>query len=516
MDFPANFPLFSIILSLLAAVVCIFLRGKAARNFTLALRGVCLLLSLGTLIYLLTEKDGGAVTYMMGHFPAPWGNEIRFGPLETLLATVFDGVIFLSLLGGWRYVERDVAEGKRGSYCLLFHLIGAAMLAMIYTNDLFTGYVFLEILTLSACGILIVRGIGRTTLAAVRYMIMNLLGSGLFLLGVILTYSVTGNLLMVSIRERVDAFHAAGNDPFPLAVATILMCIGLGLKSGLFPFHFWMPDTYGYATPASSCLLSGVVSKGYIFLLIKILVRVLGEGTPAVVSARHILLLLGLCGILFGSVSAISQKRIDRMIAYSSAAQIGYIYVGIGLGGTLGYTAAIFHILVHTLTKPALFLSAGRLREAAGGAEFRALRGAGRREPLAALVFTGGAFSMVGVPVFAGFFSKILFGRAALAHSGFVAVTVLAVVALSTVLNVVYFFHTVMTLYTPEDAPTSLDGSALLFLLRSRGEQDGSGPTRAERAAFAVSGVALTACNLLLGVLAGVIIPFIERGLAVL
>lgn len=74
---------------------------------------------------------------------------------------------------------------------------------------------FLEILTLSACGILMIRGIGRTTLAAVRYMIMNLLGSGLFLLGVIVTYGITGNLLMVSIRERIDALHAAGADPFP-------------------------------------------------------------------------------------------------------------------------------------------------------------------------------------------------------------------------------------------------------------------------------------------------------------
>lgn len=382
MDFPANFPFFSIIFSLLSAVICIFLKDKKARNFTLFSRFCCLLLSLGTLIYLLSEKGGGSVTFLMGHFPAPWGNEIRFGPAEALLACAFEGVIFLSLLGGWRYVEKDVEESKRGSYCLLFHLVGAALLSMTYTNDLFTGYVFLEILTLSACGILMIRGIGRTTLAAVRYMIMNLLGSGLFLLGVIVTYGITGNLLMVSIRERIDALHAAGADPFPITVATVLMCIGLGLKSGLFPFHFWMPDTYGYATPASSSLLSGVISKGYIVLLMKILWRVLGEGTGAVVSARHILLILGLGGILFGSLSAIAQKRVDRMLAYSSAAQIGYIYVGIGLGGVLGFTAAVYHILVHAFTKPALFLSAGRLKEAAGGAEFRILRGSGRRRPL--------------------------------------------------------------------------------------------------------------------------------------
>lgn len=246
------------------------------------------------------------------------------------------------------------------------------------------------------------------------------------------------------------------------------MCIGLGLKSGLFPFHFWMPDTYGYATPASSSLLSGVISKGYIVLLMKILWRVLGEGTGAVVSARHILLILGLGGILFGSLSAIAQKRVDRMLAYSSAAQIGYIYVGIGLGGVLGFTAAVYHILVHAFTKPALFLSAGRLKEAAGGAEFRILRGSGRRAPFAAVVFTAGSLSMVGIPFFAGFLSKLLIGRAALAHSPAVAVATLLVVALSSILNAVYFFHTVMTVYIPEDAPSSLRDSALLSLLSGK------------------------------------------------
>lgn len=494
MDFFCNFPFFSIILSLLTAVGCIFLRNKAARNLLIG----SYILNIGLSVFTLCKLAGrnSAVTFLMGHFPAPWGNEIRFGILETLCATVFEAVLLLSVVGGWRYIERDVDEKKRNLYCILCSLLGAAMLAMTYTNDLFTGYVFLEILTLTACGILIVRGVGRTTLAAVRYMIFNLVGSGLFLLGVILLYGYTGNLLMESIHTSITALLKSGKDSFPLLAATTLICIGLGIKSGLCPFHYWMPDTYGYATPASGAILSGVVSKGYIFLLIKILWRVIGVHASEVSAARHILLLLGIGGVLLGSVSAIVQTRVDRMIAYSSAAQIGYIYIGIGLGGAVGFTVAIYHVFVHALTKPALFLSAARLQEASrGSAAFRELRSSGFKRRFAGLVFTAGALSMVGIPFFSGFVSKLLIGKAALLHDAPIAAAVLVTLALSTILNVVYYLHTVMTVYTPpmqKEEPKPLAPDPGLWF----------------------SGTLLTLGGLLLGVFAGPILSLLEKGLA--
>lgn len=499
MNFLFNFPFFTIILSLLTAVLCVFFPGRIAKKILVTSFAVNLLLSLIALWSV--KKAGTAVTYLMGHFPAPWGNEIRFGPLETLMAAVFEGVLLLSVAGGWRYIERDVAEGKQNLYCILCSLLGAAMLAMTYTNDLFTGYVFLEILTLTACGILIVRGVGKTTLAAVRYMIFNLVGSGLFLLGVILLYGFSGNLLMESIHDSLTKLLSAGADRFPLLAAVTLICIGLGIKSGLFPFHFWMPDTYGYATPASGSILSGVVSKGYILLLIKVLLRVIGQHQAEVSAARHILLLLGMGGVIFGSVSAILQKRSDRMIAYSSAAQIGYIYLGIGLGSTVGITAALYHILAHALTKPALFLSNAVLAEDAGGCDFKQLRGSGFRRPLAGAVFTAASLSMIGIPFFSGFFSKLLIGMAALSHQPAVSIPVLLTLAVSTVLNVVYYLHTVLTIYTPplpeeKEAVTVKEGRRPL----SRG--------------FAFAGICFTLLSLLLGIFSGSILTLLERGAA--
>jgi multicomponent Na+:H+ antiporter subunit D len=259
---------------------------------------------------------------------------------------------------------------------------------MIWTNDIFTGYVFLEIMTLTSCGLMIVREIGRTTLAAVRYMILNLLGSGLFLLGVVLLYDITGHLLMVPMQENIANMASTSAAMEPVTMSLGILTIGLSIKSGLFPFHFWMPDTYGWSTPTSASILSSIVSKAYIFLLFKIYYRCIGIEIFENLPIRKILFILGILGMIFGSISAIRKSSVNRMVAYSSAAQIGYIYMGIGIGGMMGYTAAMFHILVHAVTKSLLFLTTPRLAEVSGDSLlFKNLQGSAHRAKDAGMVF---------------------------------------------------------------------------------------------------------------------------------
>ena len=270
-----NIPLFTIVLSLFSGVLCFMLKGKAAKRYTVCYEGVLIILVFLVLYYTLRTKS--SFTYVMGEFPAPWGNEIRAGVLEALIALAFLIIMFSSVIGGYRFILTDMDESKVNLYYTLINLMTAALMALVWTNDIFTGYVFLEILTLTSCGILIVREIGRTTLAAVRYMILNLLGSGLFLLGVVLLYDLTGHLLMVPMQQTITEL---ARDPKIVPVLTMaigIITIGLCIKSGLFPFHFWMPDTYGWASPTSAAILSSLVSKAYIFLLIKIYYRVVGS-----------------------------------------------------------------------------------------------------------------------------------------------------------------------------------------------------------------------------------------------
>ena len=294
MDFIANFPLFTIIFSLFSGVLCFLLKGKAAKRYTFVYEILLICMVAAVLCY--TLQNGGEFTYSMGEFSAPWGNEIRAGVLEGVIALLFMVVMFCSISAGHRFIDTDIDESKINLYYAELNLMTAALMSLVWTNDIFSGYVFVEILTLTSCGILIVRELGRTTLAAVRYMILNLLGSGLFLLGVVLLYTMTGHLLMVPMQETIAELV---KDPgvYPtMTMAVGILTIGLSIKSGLFPFHYWMPDTYGWATPASASILSSLVSKAYIFLLFKIYYRAIGISVFEQMPIRNILWYWGSAG----------------------------------------------------------------------------------------------------------------------------------------------------------------------------------------------------------------------------
>lgn len=449
MDFIRNFPALSIVLAMMAAIVSSALKGKWAKwvNFVVIL--VIMGMSACVLVY--TYQLGDSFVYTMGRFGAPWGNELRAGVLEAMMALFFCIIMLLSLLGGRRHFYIDVDPSRHSLYYIMTNLLLSSLLALVYTNDLFTAYVFVEINTISACGLIMVVQNGRTIEAAIRYMIMSLLGSSLFLIGICILYDITGNLLMTNIYEQVIKIVAEGTYTVPLVIAIALLTTGLAIKSALYPFHSWLPDAYGYSTISSSAMLSSLVSKGYIFLVIKIIFRVIGFTNFHDSKIINIIFVFGLIGMIMGSVSAIWENDIMRMIAFSSVAQIGYIYMGFGLGTKEGMIAAIFHIFSHAATKALLFVSAMGLRDVSGGSKrFIDLTGSGYRNILAGVGFTVGALSMVGIPIFSGFVSKLLFGQAAVINQGKMLPT-LIVLAISTVLNAIYFMKTVIRIYTKEE-----------------------------------------------------------------
>lgn len=446
MELWQSIPFACILLPLGSAAMTSALKGRWARNWTIFVLTVVTGLSVAFVA--LMSGFEGSYTYMMGHFPAPWGNELRAGMLEAVTALFFSTIMLLSLLGGLKKVDEHILCDKQSLYYVMLLLLTAALMAQIYTNDLFTAYVFLEIMTIAACSLITARTKGRTLVAATRYMIMNLLGSGLFLLGITMLYDLTGHLLMSSIKEAVAALAQSGEYRLPLTVVVALMSIGLGIKSALFPFHTWVPNAYSYSTPTSAAVLSSLVSKGYIFLLLKIYYQVIGLDVIASTGILDVLFAFALVGMVMGSLSAIRQSDVRRMIAFSSVAQIGYIFMGFGMGTEQGMVAAVFHIFAHAVCKAMLFLAAGGLADASGNSkQFRDLRGSGFRSPIAGVAFTIGALSMVGFPFLGGFTSKMNFAMAAMNAGDVRMILVLAVLVISTWLNTIYFLKTVITLY---------------------------------------------------------------------
>lgn len=493
MDFVQNFPAVSILLCLFAGIISSGLKKKAARSVNIILILIVIVLSACTLFY--TMSTGEAFVYVMGRFPAPWGNEIRAGVLGPLMALFFCVIMLLSLEGGRKKLADEVEEEKTFLYYVLMDLLLASLLALIYTNDLFTAYVFVEINTIAACGLIMIRQNGRTIEAAARYMIMSLLGSGLLLMGICMLYDLTGHLLMSNIREQVIYLYGADEYRIPLLVTIALMSVGLAIKSALFPFHAWLPDAYGYSTVSSAAVLSSLVSKGYILLLIKIIYRVIGFEVFYDSRIIDVLFAFGLMGMIFGSVSAIRENDVRRMIAFSSVAQIGYIYMGIGMGTQAGMTASVFHIISHGATKSLLFVAAIGLTDVSGGSrKLVELTGAAYRNKWAGAAFTVGSLSMVGVPLFSGFISKLLFSQAAV-QNGTKMLPALIVLGISTILNAIYFMKTVIRIYTPVEG----------------GKYEGIQFMKMKR--YCLTLVCFVVLNVILGVFSQPIVDLIEQGL---
>ena len=432
-----------------AILLSVVSRGRISYTVTII---VCAFISVLSAIFLYNIVIADtSFAYTIGKFPAPFGNGIKAGPLQGVLAVVFSAVMALSLLGGKKDVMSDVEPKKLSLYCVMLNMTMASLLVLTYTNDAFTGYVFIEIGTIAACALVMAKDCGATLIATTRYLFMSLLGSGLFLLSLVILYSITGHLLMPQMSEEIARLISTGEYRIPLIAACALLTAGLGIKGAMFPFHRWLPGAHGSATTASSAVLSGLVIKGYIVLLITFYVRVFTIAIYDHIQINVVVFILGLAGMIVGSLYAIKETHVKRLLAYSSVAQIGYVFLGIGIGTELGITAAIFQILAHACTKPLLFICAGKLSASADHKkDLHELRASAFRNRLAGIGFTIGALSMVGIPLLSGFSVKLNLATASL-HSRHLTIMTFVCIALSTVLNALYYIPAVAVIWSGRD-----------------------------------------------------------------
>ena len=443
-----NIPALSILFMMLTGIVSVVPKNrKTAYHLTVL---SLLVLFAANLCLCVSLSGGHSFTYSMGNWGAPWGNELRAGPLEALMAAVFAFTMLMSVLGGRYDAENDILEAKQGLYYIMLDLLMASLLALIYTNDLFTGYVFIEINTITACALVMAKEEGRTIAATVRYLIMSLVGSSLFLMSVALLYGITGHLLMESLAPAIAAIAESGKYLFPLAALSCMMVCGLAIKSALYPFSTWLPDAHGTATTTSSAVLSGLVIKGYIILMVKIFTRCFSLELVNRLGITDILFVLGVLAMIMGSVKAMQETHLKRMIAYSSVAQVGYIFIAVGMGTLGGIAAAFFQIIAHAVTKSLIFICAGGMIDASGHhKQLNELDGAARRAPVAGVGFTVGGLAMVGIPLLGSFTAKVLIAEEA-GGFGWRTTAALIALAVSAVLNALYYLPAIIRLWLPE------------------------------------------------------------------
>jgi multicomponent Na+:H+ antiporter subunit D len=312
---------------------------------------------------------------------------------------------------------------------------------MVLTGDLFNLYVFLEISSLSSYALIAI-GEKRAPYASFRYLIIGTVGGSLYLLGVGFLYTVTGTLNIIDMHAMLP--QVIGHSS--VIAALVLMVIGIGVKAALFPLHGWLPDSYTFAASSSSALIAPIGTKVAAYILLRITLYLFGvELIDHQLPVTTIIGVFAGIGILYGSIMAIAQSELKKMLAYSSVSQIGYIIMGISLANPFGFIGAVLHILNHALMKALLFLVSGSLRLKEGHSLITKFDNSYRKKyPWTMAAFTTAAISMVGLPPLAGFFSKWYLALGTIENSNWM---LLAVILISSLLNAVYFFRILEKVY---------------------------------------------------------------------
>lgn len=450
MTFVQNVPAFSILLLMICGIICLVLPRTYARRLADLAIAVVAVASFVLLGYFL--KGNPEYTYSMGEIGAPFGNELRAGMLEAAAACMFSTITLLSILGGRAHLKTDIGRQKVNLYYISVLFLLCSMLALVYTNDLFTAYVFVEINTITACGIIMSKEDGHTLAASMRYFIMSLVGSGLLLISICILYALTGHLLMSDMQQSIKLLYESNQYRVPLQVAIALLGVGLSLKSALWPFSSWLPGAHSSASASSSAMLSALVLKSFIFLIIKMFYRVIGVDIIRGHAILDLFLIFGVMAMIMGSLNALFERDIKRMLAFSSIGQIGYIFCGIGMGTRAGVCAALIQVVVHACTKAMLFCAAGSLMDVSGGSKkFKDLNGAGRRDMFAGAAFAVGTLSMIGIPFFGGFVTKLSLVEAAIELSGWRNIISVIAIILSTILTAIYYINALVVIYHEEE-----------------------------------------------------------------
>lgn len=399
-------------------------------------------LSVYGFIYVLSY---GTINYYFGGWAPPIGIEYVYDPLSSFVAMVINTVSLLVLIHAFRIVPSDL-QGRETAYYSVVMLLLTGLNGMIITGDLFNLYVFIEISSLSGYALIAV-GEKRAPFAAFRYLIIGTIGASFYLLGIGYLYFMSGTLNMNDLAAILPLI----NDSPTILVSLILIVVGIGIKMAIFPMHGWLPDSYTYAPTTSSSLIAPIGTKVAAYALMRLLFFVFGvEFFSVELPAADLIAAFACGGIIFGSVMAMAQKEMKRMLAYSSIAQIGYIGLGIGLANPFGFIGAVLHLLNHAFMKACLFLVAGNLRTKAGHSNITLMDDSFRKKyPWTMAAFTVAALSMVGLPPLAGFFSKWYLVLGTIESSRWIY---LAVILISSLLNAVYFFRIIEKVYLKSPA----------------------------------------------------------------
>ncbi|MEB3275684.1 MAG: monovalent cation/H+ antiporter subunit D family protein [Cyanobacteriota bacterium] len=446
-----------VVLPLLAVPVCALLPGRRLPGVFATLVAWAVL----ALAMLLMQEvsTAGVLRYQLGGWAPPWGIEYRLDHLAALVQLLLALIAAVVFPYAARSLGEDSGSARAGGVFAALLLLLTGLLGIVATGDAFNVFVFLEISSLASYTLIALGRRRRALVASFRYLILGTVGATFFLIGLGLLYALTGTLNMDDLAARMPPL--AGS---PAATTALFFIVaGLGLKAAMFPLHQWLPDAYAEAPPAVSAFMAATSTKVALYALARFLFGVFGlEQLFDLPTLQPGLQWLAVAGMLGGSILALRAADIGRVLALSSVAQVGYILLGLALFSTAGVAAGLVHLFNHALMKGALFLALGAIIHRHGSGELTRLEGVAHAMPWTMAAFMLGAFSLIGVPLTAGFVGKWYLVMAVFDQGAWWLV---AAILVSSILSVFYLWRIVEVAYRrPAVLPARAEAPPLLLV----------------------------------------------------
>lgn len=382
----------------------------------------------------------GPLEHQMAGWAPPLGIALRADGLAAVFIAMTSVVAAATLVLA---ASEQAATGKRPRFWALAFLNWAGLVGIFLAGDLFNAYVALEVLGLSAVGLVALGGKGSPK-AALRYLVVAVVGSMLLLMAIGLIYAATSTLDIHLVGQRLEPAHAA----LPL----ILTATGMALKTALVPMHAWLPPAHAGAPPAVSPLMSALVVKGSFYLLLRMWLDVFPSG-QATQSVALVLGVLGAVAVGWGSLMALAQNHLKRIVAYSTVSQVGYLFLAFPLLavpglGEAALTAVVAMAVAHGLAKSALFCDAGTLVLGTGTDRVDGFVGAARTQGVLTAGMIMASISLIGLPISLGFSAKWQYLTVALDTGAW---WIVAVLLLGTLLATGYLLRPIASLLRSSD-----------------------------------------------------------------
>jgi len=398
-------------------------------------------------------SEFGKINYFMGGWSPPYGIEYVIDEASSFMIVLISLMGVFATIFAYQSLKKEINKKSQSKVYGMWLLALGGLLGLVTTGDAFNLFVFLEISSLSSVTLVALgsKKDKRALTAAFNYLLIGAVGATFYVIGVGLLYSVTGTLNIADLTIKISELTA--NNSVKAGISFII--IGLMVKAAIFPLHIWLPSAYTFAPSAVAVLLTATATKAALYVLARILFTLLFNADDfTVIILQWVLLPASIVAIFFGTIRAIFEKDIKKLLAFSSLSQIGYITIGLTLGTASGIMASFIHIANHSMMKAALFMGIGAISiQLKKSINVDDLKGLSKSMPVTSISLTVVILSLLGIPLTIGFISKVYLLKAVFSHGNW---PILFIIVLTSFLALGYAWQMIENIWMKQSDDTTL------------------------------------------------------------